>query len=175
MAPDEIYSSEEDDLESSRSTDVNARGQITSTISQQQLQMLQSLVPNIMNTRDERTILEATHDYLRRIREETERIQKELSSPGRVHESGSATQRSQITNVEVEELWERRFVVKVSWRREYAGAAGNVQRVIECLDAKIKMVSIAVGEGADPTLMLTTAFIKSNRAETHNYVSVLFG
>ncbi|KAK9130946.1 hypothetical protein Sjap_011433 [Stephania japonica] len=170
MASDEIYSSDEDGLESSSST--NPGGGQTETISQQ-LQMLQSLVPNITNTRDERTILEATHDYLGRIHEETERIQKELSSmqpssstnnpeslPRRTHESGSATQRSQITNVEVEEHWEGRFIVKVTWRREYAGAAGNVQRVIERLDAKIKMVSIAVEESADPTLMLTTAFIK---------------
>ncbi|KAG9456163.1 hypothetical protein H6P81_000671 [Aristolochia fimbriata] len=119
-----------------------------------QLRTLTTLVPNI-NQRDEMSILEDTCEYLRRIQAETEQIERELSPQG----STSGTQgaaRPRIIRVETERVAERRFVVKMVWRRG-AGVAGHVQRVIERLD--VQMISVVVNE-TRPEEMLSTAFVK---------------
>ncbi|XP_068653126.1 transcription factor FER-LIKE IRON DEFICIENCY-INDUCED TRANSCRIPTION FACTOR-like isoform X2 [Aristolochia californica] len=117
----------------------------------EQLRTLQTLVPNI-NQRDERSILEDTRKYLRRIQKETGQIERELSQSSTSGES----ERPRIIRVETEKVAERRFAVKIVWRRG-AGIAGRVQQVIECLD--IQMISVVINE-TKPEEMLSTAFVK---------------
>ncbi|KAI3942007.1 hypothetical protein MKX01_030730 [Papaver californicum] len=132
----------------------------------QQLQTLQSMIPNISSTADKRSILEATHDYIRRIHEETESIEKELLQRRRrsttttpiCSSSSLIGERPKILSMEIDDLMmEGRFVVKISWRRGFS-ENGHVQRVVEdCLN--ITMTSILLDDNS-PDCMLTTAFVK---------------
>ncbi|KAF9614373.1 hypothetical protein IFM89_018272 [Coptis chinensis] len=144
-----------DDYDESTQTDIT-----------QQLQRLQSLIPN-SSKNDTISILEEARDYIQSIHQETEIITKELSqrsldnlSPSSSSQSSDPNlQRAQIQKVEVEKLMDRRFVVKISWRGGHGGT--DVQRVIECLD--VKMTSIAPRQ-TDSDEMLSTAFIKVSRS-----------
>ncbi|XP_068649191.1 uncharacterized protein [Aristolochia californica] len=122
-----------------------------------QLQTLQTLVPNI-NQREERSILEDTCEYLKRIHAESEQIEKELSQSSTSGEGG----RPRIIRVETEKVVGRRFVVKIVWTRG-AGIAGAVQRVIECLD--VQTISVVVNE-TKPGEMLSTSFVKVKKGMT---------
>ncbi|RZC50255.1 hypothetical protein C5167_018670 [Papaver somniferum] len=130
----------------------------------QQLQTLQSMIPNIPGTADDRSILEAAHGYIQRIHEETESIEKELlqrrrSTTTRGSSSSSLVGvRPKILSMEIDDLMiEGRFVVKISWRRGFS-ENGLVQRVLEdCLN--VTMTSI-LDEDNNPDCMLTTAFVK---------------
>ncbi|XP_058074280.1 uncharacterized protein LOC131223019 [Magnolia sinica] len=120
----------------------------------EQLQILKSLIPNITQT-DERTILEGTRDYLQRIHQDTDQIERELLQQSQ-GSSSLGSQRDHILGVETEKLMEGRFVIKVRWRKG-PGMAGHVQRVIDLLD--VKMTSIVVND-QNAEEMLTTAFVK---------------
>ncbi|KAF6164158.1 hypothetical protein GIB67_010128 [Kingdonia uniflora] len=126
-----------------------------------QLQILQTMIPNITKT-DKRSILEETRAYLQSIHAETKQIETELLQQpynipsSSVSENNGTTPGPKIRKVEIEKVMEGRFVVKISWRRGL-GVAGHVQHVLECLD-DIDMTSIVVNED-DPDDMLTTAFV----------------
>ncbi|RWR73467.1 transcription factor FER-LIKE IRON DEFICIENCY-INDUCED TRANSCRIPTION FACTOR-like protein [Cinnamomum micranthum f. kanehirae] len=124
----------------------------------QQIEALQSLIPNSTGT-DERSILEETRDYLLRLHRESEEIEKELAaapSSSRSQGEEDASQGPHILQVETEELMEGRFVVKMEWRKR-DGVGGHVQRVIEGLD--LRMISIVVNE-KNPDVMSSTAFVE---------------
>ncbi|XP_042478930.1 uncharacterized protein LOC122059920 isoform X1 [Macadamia integrifolia] len=144
---------------------------------QQQLQILQSLIPNSTQT-DARSILEDASDYLLRINQEIEKTEKELSQ--RTEGDGSSSGRGtginatttttpvphilrhvscKLKQVETEKLMGNRFVVKIIWKKG-AGAAGHVQRVIESSELKVKMTSINIVDEKNPHEMITTVFLE---------------
>ncbi|XP_042478939.1 uncharacterized protein LOC122059920 isoform X2 [Macadamia integrifolia] len=136
---------------------------------QQQLQILQSLIPNSTQT-DARSILEDASDYLLRINQEIEKTEKELSqrtegdgsSSGRgtgINATTTTTPVPHILRVETEKLMGNRFVVKIIWKKG-AGAAGHVQRVIESSELKVKMTSINIVDEKNPHEMITTVFLE---------------
>ncbi|XP_077228664.1 uncharacterized protein LOC143861651 isoform X3 [Tasmannia lanceolata] len=135
--------------------------------STQQLQILQSLVPNISNVMDEKSILEETRNYLERIKEETEQIEKELSQQSKDSNSsgifgGNSSTRPLILGVETEKLTEGSFVVKMNWRKG-KGVSGHVQRLIECLE--VTSTSVLVTE-KNAEEMFSTAFLQKNSEMT---------
>ncbi|XP_042478420.1 uncharacterized protein LOC122059599 isoform X1 [Macadamia integrifolia] len=145
---------------------------------QQQLQILQSLIPNSTQT-DARSILEDASDYLLRINQEIEKTEKELSQ--RTEGDGSSSGRGtginatttttpvphilrhvscKLKQVETEKLMGNRFVVKIIWKKG-AGVAAHVQRVIESLELKVKMTSINIVDEKNPHEMITTVFLEA--------------
>ncbi|KAI3902183.1 hypothetical protein MKW92_024595 [Papaver armeniacum] len=133
-----------------------------------QLLTLLSLVPDAAQT-DPISILEQTRDYLRRIHEETERLEKEMASQPQHLENlnqrgianSSSQRRLQILRVETEKIGgKREFVVKILWKRLGPGAAAEVQRAIEFCDLNVKMNSILVSSFLNPDEMQTTSFVK---------------
>ncbi|XP_043718024.1 transcription factor FER-LIKE IRON DEFICIENCY-INDUCED TRANSCRIPTION FACTOR-like [Telopea speciosissima] len=128
-----------------------------------QLQILQSLIPN-SNKTDARSILEDASDYVQKIQQEMEQIEKELSqrsedngSSSRSRSSGSSSA-PKILRVVTEKLVESRFVVKISSNKG-PGVAAQVQRVLESLELDMEMTSISVQEKT-PFEMLTTAIVE---------------
>ncbi|KAI3917216.1 hypothetical protein MKX01_015093 [Papaver californicum] len=107
----------------------------------EQLRTQLSLVPNVTQT-DPISILEQTRDYLRRIHEETERLEKKWQV-GTDNTGGK-----------------REFVVKILWKRLGQGAAAEVQRAIEFCDLNVKMNSTVVSSFINPDELQTTAFVK---------------
>ncbi|RZC75664.1 hypothetical protein C5167_051148 [Papaver somniferum] len=100
----------------------------------EQLRTLLSLVPGVAQT-DPISILEQIRDYLRRVHEETERLEKEMpSQPQHVENlnqrfiaNSSSQRRLQILRVETEKIGgKREFVVKILWKRLGPGAAAEV-------------------------------------------------
>ncbi|KAI3935014.1 hypothetical protein MKW98_009933 [Papaver atlanticum] len=137
----------------------------------EQLQSLLSLLPTNVTQTDPISILEQTRDYLRRIHEETETLEKEmLSRPQHLENlnqrsianSPSQRRRLQILRVETDNIrGKREFVVKILWKRLGPGAAAEVQRAIEfCSDLNVKMNSVLVPSSLNPDEMQTTAFVK---------------
>ncbi|XP_042501924.1 transcription factor bHLH28-like [Macadamia integrifolia] len=133
----------------------------------QQLQILQSLIPN-SNKTDSRSILEDAYDYLQRIHQEMEQIEKELSQRSE-DQSGSLSGMShsscsnpslapKILRVVTEKLLEGRFVVKINSKKG-PGVASQVQQVFESLELDVKMTSISVQE-RNPYEMLITAMVE---------------
>ncbi|RZC90518.1 hypothetical protein C5167_029651 [Papaver somniferum] len=134
----------------------------------EQLRTLLSLVPDVAQT-DPVSILERTRDYLRRIHEETERLEKEMPSQPRHLENlnqrfvanSSSQRRLQILRVETEKIGgKKEFAVKILWKRLGLGAAAEVQRAIEFCDLNVKSSSIDVSSFLNPDEMQTTAFVK---------------
>ncbi|KAI3935013.1 hypothetical protein MKW98_009932 [Papaver atlanticum] len=134
----------------------------------EQLRTLLSLVPDVAQT-DPISILEKTRDYLRRIHEETERLEQEIRS--QPHHLENLNQRSiansssrrqlQILRVETDKIGgKREFVVKILWKRLGPGAAAEVQRAIEFCHLNVKSSSILVPSFLHPDEMQTTAFVK---------------
>ncbi|XP_042486624.1 uncharacterized protein LOC122066863 [Macadamia integrifolia] len=141
---------------------------------QQQLQILQSLIPN-SNQTDSRSIIEDASDYLRRIHEEIEKAEKELSSQRSegdigsssgtrmIHNGSSSTSSTapHILRVETEKVGGG-FVVKMIWKKG-PEVAGHVQRLIESLELvqlEVKMNSINLKDNNNPHEMITTAFLE---------------
>ncbi|XP_026434615.1 uncharacterized protein LOC113332256, partial [Papaver somniferum] len=134
----------------------------------EQLRTLLSLVPDAAQT-DPISILEQTRDYLRRIHEETERLEQEI--PSQPHHLENLNQRGivnsssrrqlQILRVETDKIGgKREFVVKILWKRLGPGAAAEVQRAIEFCRVNVKSSSILVPSFLHPDEMQTTAFVK---------------
>ncbi|KAI3893856.1 hypothetical protein MKW92_013691 [Papaver armeniacum] len=127
-----------------------------------QLLTLLSLVPDAAQT-DPISILEQTRDYLRRIHEETERLEKEMGSQPQhlenLNQRGIANSSSQ-RRLQILRGGKREFVVKILWKRLGPGAAAEVQRAIEFCDLNVKMNSILVSSFLNPDEMQTTAFVK---------------
>ncbi|MCL7046728.1 hypothetical protein MKW94_023792 [Papaver nudicaule] len=130
----------------------------------QKLQTLKAMIPNLSSTADKRSILEATHEYIQRIHEETESIERDLlqrrsTTTNPSSSSSLVGERPKILSMEIDDLMmEGRFVVKISWRRGFLENA-NVQRVVEeCLSITTTSVS---QDYDNPDQMLTTAFVKA--------------
>ncbi|XP_077211739.1 uncharacterized protein LOC143846984 isoform X2 [Tasmannia lanceolata] len=109
-----------ENMESSDTDSSSDDDKIATTKLIQQLQILQSLVPNIKQM-DEISILEETRNYLQRIKEETEQIEKELSQRSEDPISsakfdGESSTQSRVLGVETEKATERTFVIKMSWK-----------------------------------------------------------
>ncbi|KAI3935015.1 hypothetical protein MKW98_009934 [Papaver atlanticum] len=140
----------------------------------EQLRTLLLLVPDVAQT-DPISILEQTRDYLRRVHEETERLEKEMPSQSRHLENlnqggianSSIRRRLQILRVETEKIGgNREFVVNILWKRlGPPGAAAEVQRAIEFFDLNVKSSSVLVPSFLHPDEMQTTAFVKVKKGK----------
>ncbi|RZC75659.1 hypothetical protein C5167_051139 [Papaver somniferum] len=104
----------------------------------EQLRTLLSLVPDAAQT-DPISILEQTRDYLRRIHEETERLEQEI--PSQPHHLENLNQRGivnsssrrqlQILTAETDKIGgKREFVVKILWKRLGPGAAAESSELL---------------------------------------------
>ncbi|KAI3893446.1 hypothetical protein MKW92_032068 [Papaver armeniacum] len=139
----------------------------------EQLRTLLSLVPDAAQT-DTISILEQTRDYLRRIHEETERLENQMPSQPQHLENlnqrsianSSSQRRLQILRVETDKIrGKREFVVKIFWKRLGPGAAAEVQRAIEFCRLNVKNSSILVPSFLHPDEMQTTAFVKVKKGK----------
>ncbi|KAI3872746.1 hypothetical protein MKW92_000791 [Papaver armeniacum] len=133
-----------------------------------QLLTLLSLVPDAAQT-DPISILEQTRDYLRRIHEETERLEKEMANQPQHLENlnqrgianSSSQRRLQILRVETEKIGgKREFVVKILWKRLGPGAAAGSPASHRVLRFKRQDELILVSSFLNPDEMQTTAFVK---------------
>ncbi|PIA41780.1 hypothetical protein AQUCO_02200304v1 [Aquilegia coerulea] len=148
-----------------------------------QLLSLRSLVPNITKM-DKRSVLVDALSYLRKIREETENLEKEIkehqtSSGPKLSDLRETSQdplsagtlgiprtasasvtypkpKAQITEIDTEKIEDKRFIVKITCKGG-VGVGSDVLRVFESMDFEITYAAL---QQLQPQVVLVTIFVR---------------